>query len=547
MSQSDSGGVGAKKGFLYQDYVATYYALKMLQDKNLLSVRCEVTDDIDLVYSHCTEYVQVKTTQKDKSWQLTEFTERSYKIPTGKKRKVFKEDSILHKSLDCDNDTNVTGRFRIVTPREICSKLSYLKVPLSERADKISERDALLKSLQNQLKLYTSPVGHDVEYWLDNAVWEVLPSIEQLKLASCRIITNVAYEHCGVHLNPISDPNNILDRLLVNIVEKSATSNVLHSSDQKTYFRQDLLDWFNNEVEICAQHAQVHTKVYSTNRSQLKAILKAFLSKVGYSQHNGEKKCVGLEGEYYRNQYQYQDIANGISSWLQEVILRPSELVDHSTSMPERIKTYTQRKTAQMSDLDKLIARVLLHSTVRTSSKAQPIPAVLYFDDADQTQFDNVHILLNQDQPDQLLLGFSQTLVKNHLDELDTIVSNFDYLLRSDIFKAHNERILEVKEDGYLLKHDLDEILSSEARLDDNLSRFKFVFFIGYETNHLCCNKKLLSDDYETKLESEVLEKFESLVNKLIDKDEYFEDLDVQVYLYPVPSLTNLRDVVATI
>ncbi len=50
MSDSDSGGIGAKKGFLYQDYVAALFTLNMLVDKKLHSIRCEVKDDIDLIY-----------------------------------------------------------------------------------------------------------------------------------------------------------------------------------------------------------------------------------------------------------------------------------------------------------------------------------------------------------------------------------------------------------------------------------------------------------------------------------------------------------------
>lgn len=57
MKKIDSGGIGAKKGFLYQDYIAAYLALHMLKDKHLKAVRCEVSDDIDLIYTNYIEYV----------------------------------------------------------------------------------------------------------------------------------------------------------------------------------------------------------------------------------------------------------------------------------------------------------------------------------------------------------------------------------------------------------------------------------------------------------------------------------------------------------
>ena len=58
MEQTDSGGVAALKGFTYQNLAAAYYVLNMLRDKSLISVRCEVVDDIDLIYENRVEYVR---------------------------------------------------------------------------------------------------------------------------------------------------------------------------------------------------------------------------------------------------------------------------------------------------------------------------------------------------------------------------------------------------------------------------------------------------------------------------------------------------------
>lgn len=76
MDQSDSGGVGAKKGFFYQDLAAAFYLTQMLIDKTLKYVRCEVTDDIDLVYEEHIEYIQVKTTDSDSKWTVPSYVKR---------------------------------------------------------------------------------------------------------------------------------------------------------------------------------------------------------------------------------------------------------------------------------------------------------------------------------------------------------------------------------------------------------------------------------------------------------------------------------------
>lgn len=109
MEQSDSGGVAALKGFTYQNLAAAYYVLNMLRDKSLISVRCEVVDDIDLVFDDRIEYVQVKTTDGDSKWCIKEFAEATTKsiLPSGRQRvnqTISQEDSILHKSIQCDKD-----------------------------------------------------------------------------------------------------------------------------------------------------------------------------------------------------------------------------------------------------------------------------------------------------------------------------------------------------------------------------------------------------------------------------------------------------------
>ncbi|UHQ54140.1 dsDNA nuclease domain-containing protein [Microbulbifer sp. YPW16] len=546
MAKSDSGGIGAKKGFLYQDYVAALNALYMLLNKSIKEIRCEVSDDIDVVYDDYVEYVQVKTTKAEKAWQIGEFTKTSYKekqTKTGKKKKEYGSDSILHKSLDCDKES-LPARFRIVTPRDICANLSYLKVPLKERKS-IDGRCKILKSLRNRLKNYRSPNNNDVEYWLDNAVWEVIPSIEQMCLEANKIIMTVAYEHFGIHVNPTRDPQRILNDLLVNIIEKSATSIVLRSEENKIYNRTDFIDWFRREVMHCAESARQHLKVYTTDRSKLEAILDEFLIDDEIFSFSGEKSCRGLKGSYHRKKYNYINISKGIRRWLPEVLLRPNELADQSPENLEAIiKRYAKAKAQSLSEIDSLIANVLLHSTIRTSYGSQPVAASLYVDDGKATCFDNIHIIVHDHAPDILLMGFSHLIIDNVKTTLEKITDEFDHLLESDAFSNRNEKILEDKEDGYLLKHDVDDILKANTSLDENLDRFLFAFFLGYETNILKCSESDMVGDYLIDLKDEVRFHFQRLIEKLIKKDSYFEDLHLHVYIYPIPSVSALKQTV---
>jgi len=62
MDESNRGGVAAKKGFFYQDYMATLLATRMLLDSNIRGIGNEVGEDIE-IYSmnDIVTYVQVKT------------------------------------------------------------------------------------------------------------------------------------------------------------------------------------------------------------------------------------------------------------------------------------------------------------------------------------------------------------------------------------------------------------------------------------------------------------------------------------------------------
>lgn len=547
MEQSDSGGVGAKKGFLYQDYAAAYYLLKMLRDKSIVSIRCEVTDDIDVVYQDYVEHVQVKTTDAERKWSLKEFTEPTYKSvpPTGRQRKnqkVSNNDSILHKSMDCDSDTKKRCQFRILSPREVLKPLNFLKISFYTRSEKAG-RNELLIQLQKKIADYKSPRGHDVEYWLDNTIWEVIPTIEQLELECQKMILQSAQSK-GYMLSVDRDCDVILNSILNTLTKKSATSRITFSVKDKSYLREDFFDWFYSELEIIAKNSLNNVKIYTKNAIELQAVLKEFTSNLDiYADKSfvGDKNCSGLEGKYEMRRYRYDQIAKSIMQWLPEVLLTPSELADtRPENFDAKIKEYAKRIDKNIGSLSKMVAHVLLHSVIRTTTGSQPIPAYLYIDDGKETCFENVHIVIKDHSEDQLWMGFSYFVEDNFDNCITEIVDNFFDLLNSESFANKKTKILDVKEDRFLVSHDIDKLLLNTTSIDECLDSFRFVFFIGYETSHLTCKSKDLTSDYKDKIIDEVYKRFGALVDGLIDKDEFMEDLHIDVYLYPVPCVNSL-------
>lgn len=130
MESNDSGGVAAKHGFLFQDCVAAYHVTRMLRDKTIRSVRCEVTDDIDIVSDRYIDFVQVKSTGKTR-WNISDIVQNS----KGADKKTIPCSSILHKSMQCESELSLGRRYSIVTEEKVNKTLEYLTINPNARLD----------------------------------------------------------------------------------------------------------------------------------------------------------------------------------------------------------------------------------------------------------------------------------------------------------------------------------------------------------------------------------------------------------------------------
>ena len=143
-------------------------------------------------------------------------------------------------------------------------------------------------------------------------------------------------------------------------------------------------------------------------------------------------------------------------------------------------------------------------------------------------------------------MGFSRLINKIDDSSLASIISEFNALLESEAFSTQKEKVLIAKKDNYLLDHDINDILEANSSLDANLDIFRFVFFIGYESDQLRCNAKEMAEDYAEHSKSEVTIIFKSLVKKMLSKNEFYKYLHIEAYLYPIPSLSSLISEIQT-
>ncbi len=526
MDANDAGGVGAKKGFLYQDLAAAFYLSQMLFDKKLKTIRCEVTDDIDLVFDCYTEYVQVKTTDSEKLWSIDELSKISSK---------GKQDSILHKSLSCDKTPGLTCRFRILSPRGLNSYLTYLKIKITDRNDKPG-REKIINSINKKLKKFVSTNNNNGEYWVDNFWWEIISSKEQLELQLLKNIRHAALER-GCNLLP-REEFNILCNMVYTLNKKSSVSRKLFTADDKSYTREDFITWFEEELNVSSSENTNRRKMYIQKFEGNDSILKEHDPEV-YS--NASKSFIGkfyYQG-YSQLKYNFKHISNGIYNWLPEVVLSPEELdTINGLNFAKSFSNFAKEIDLGENELAALIPKVILHSIIRMSKSSQPIISAEIY--SKTKTFDNVHIVINRDDPDELWIGFSNIIPNDNVFDSFNILNNDLFRNFIDDFTNQKKLILNIKKDPYLLKHDIDDILKSNANLDECFQRFNFVFFLGYKTQNQPLEYDAdSSNEYFANLLEEV-KSHSSIIGNNIAKDAFLNKLNISICVYPIPCVDTL-------
>lgn len=531
MDHSNSGGVGAKKGVLFQDYVAALYVTEMLRDKRIKGVCCEVKDDVDIIYENHVRFIQIKTTDGDKKWSTKELCQRTKKKDSNR----YNQDSIVHKSLNCDSSDKFKAMFGIISTRDVDSTLLYLKIEHDKRFDKTSQRDKLINSITRQIKEFRSNNNNDIAYWVDNCEWNTFHNSDHIKLLCLSNIMKCASEN-GFYLDPNHDDEIILNSILAKVNKLSTLSKKEFLSKDKTYFRADLITWFQAEIERISEE-KPH-KVYKTKSNNLPTILNE-LNKLKDSTIDTISGTSYYQS-YNRLSYRFDFISTNLVQWLPELLLRPEELSTITpTNMISRVRDVYKTISENNHDIKNIISRVLLHSLVRHHCSSQPIPAHLYTEKkGDMIDFDNIHIVIRENDPDEMWFGLSLWCDGN----IEKTVSLFASKVLSFVdvtCDTQRKIILDIKSDEYLVKHDVNCVLDPATSITDHLSRIYFVVFIGYisETQTLEVKK-----DYEENLKEEVLLKFKSIIEELIHNYDSVIDLNFIIYMYPLPCIDSLVD-----
>lgn len=255
-----------------------------------------------------------------------------------------------------------------------------------------------------------------------------------------------------------------------------------------------------------------------------------------------KRKGLVLHQQYSLRKYRYSHIADNVCQWLDEVFLRPKEMSDiHKLSLVEKRERLKTSVFKSLHDVNEFLGRVLLHATIRQHHESQPIPCMLYVEKPGSEKIlENVHIVRRDPDGDQLWIGFSELVTSIDIAVRLPEIRNQLYEDISECFDTARRKILDIKDDDYLLSHDIDEILDGGQPFDAHLDRFTFVLFVGYDSSLLTDPETL---GYEDDLEKETAALFDKFAADLIE-DSPFADLCVHVFIYPAPSIERLIQLV---
>jgi hypothetical protein len=541
MEITDSGGVAAKYGFLYQDCVAAWLATEMLMDKQMRAVRVETVDDIDVIWSGHTEFIQVKAAA-EKKWTPTSITENTTssalpKTPpkpgTQPRKKTIPNTSMVHKSMNQAFVPMSGCKFRIVSAERPNGLLEYLAVIPASRNDRPG-RQELVDDLNKRTTDYIAPSGNNLTHWVDSTWWQVFASLREIELLGIKNIRNAALEVVGVTLSSDVAAEDIWRDIVYTVTKKSALSRKVYCEDDKTYFRNNLIDWFKTEILSHERSAHTRNKIYANKK--LQPILMHFHTHTpicGSTTRHGKV----MHQTYSMKKYRYPYIAESVVKWIDEILLMPEEIADVvGISTLQRHQTLLTRLKTSVKDLEEFLGKILLHSCIRSLHTSQPIPASLYIEKPHEVKIlENVHIVPRASGGDELWVGFSHLYNGNDLIACLQDLRNTLYTDIADNIDAARSKILEIKKDSYLLQHDIDELLETSQAFDTRLERYRFIIFLGY-------NSVLMTDPetsgYELDLVTETKVLFDEFVSDL--RSSGFDEVQIEFHLYPVPDLEKL-------
>ncbi len=517
---SNAGGVAARAGFTFQDHVAAMYVLEMIGDRRIRQVECETNDDIAIVRSSISgnsiEYVQVKSTDGNSKWSLTEITQRSTR---------GQPSSLIEKSLLCDTGMP-DATFKLVTMRAPAKGLSILEQPLALR-DPLGEIEALATRLLNKYRHTASANGRDLGYWTRNTQWEVHPSSDSLSMKNLQTISRLAEERGA---NPTNSHSKEIYANLLRMVGDAAVA-PRSNTDAKVITHADASAWWLQMMEDALARQRATAKPYRSRGD------KFFIRVHEFREDTSRRYSSGYDAQYERRIWRGAQLARYLADWLPEVSLKASELpeIDQLNLRRKLEEGFRAIRADTKLDQNVLLGETLLHAVLRHFFASEPIACKIFHRSPSGDRVTrNAHIVHSNDG-DQIWLGRIYLFQGTGWDEtLSEAITALEDALRTDILVEERDIILQLREPQHLLANSLEDALSRGSPIDALIQVLCLPILIAYESAVLGVGH---STDYQEKLTAEVEAHAKTLLSAL---PVSLNEVQVHVFLVPVENLHAL-------
>ncbi len=467
---SDAGPVAARRGFEYQDHVAAHYVIQMLDDPQLLHVECETQDDITLSKNingiPYIEYIQVKTTEKDAKWSLSE-------ISKGEKGKAHS--SLIEKSLLCDKGIQPC-HFCIVSKRDLRGELALLKLPI-DHINRTPTIDALATKIHAKHKTTKSANKNDLIYWVKNATWNVMADMDSIEFKNLHKLSELAYKQ-GASINH-SHLKDIYKDLLDKVWTAATHSNITHPNE-KIITNSQAKSWWSIHLQKVHEEAAKKVKPFKSTKAP------AFLIELHSVNEDGIKRFMsGYDVQYELKKWRTEDFAKYLKKLLPELALKTSELaqVNHFNA-DEKIKSSVQKLISEgISTEKRLLPEVMLHGILRFFFESEPTSCKLFNKSSSGKILSwNAHIV-HSVKGDEIWLGHSYLISKSSFDEqVSAIIKQIDAVLDADLLKEERQIILSLREPNHLLSSTIEKALESHTPIDQLMSALCIPVLIAYDS-----------------------------------------------------------------
>lgn len=521
LAATNSGGVAGRRGHKFQDHIAASYLIDMLMSDEIWQVECETADDIvirrDVDGVKINEYVQVKTTDSDSKWSISELTERDDKRPGT---------SIAEKSLACDQHSDEPW-FRIVSSRDVRRDLELFTVPRAKRGAVDTAFEAVVAGWRKRHKTFLSKNGRNLGDWAERLLWQTEQGSENIARKNSIQLLQFANSY-GVR--PSHSEVNAIYRRLLDVVIDAGDAKQTTAPDDKTIDRPAAMAWWNSELTNLRASSRRNVAVYRVGTSDFFKEL----HHVDESPINRGLKAYDVE--YDGGIWRLGELAEYLVQWVPEISLSPEVLAEFSHLEARAILVRAVEALEQQSQLDttRLVADLMLHALLRHHHESDPIACKLFYLASGALESTSAHILLDPNG-DQLWIGHARlATAATKADILSALLTALHAALNRDVLKAERNLILRLRHPEHLRPNTLAKALSPTGKIDDLLAVMHVPVLLAYDSEILAQG---FDTEYEDKLRNEAISAYEDIKSRL---GHELREVRVHIFLVPVECAATL-------